>query len=121
LDIRDNDLSEKGLDYFKDLTNLQSLLIGNNNKEKIQTGTYNLFVGSLEPLKGLSKLEELDISNTDINNGLECLSDSVEKIYCDTSLREESDCKHINEQLKDYYNKEEKVYNYQGWRRRVQR
>ncbi|CAG8575009.1 10836_t:CDS:2 [Ambispora leptoticha] len=48
LDIRDNNLPEQDLAVFS---------------------IYNRFAGSLETLKNLTKLQELDIKNTDINSG----------------------------------------------------
>jgi len=39
----------------------------------------NKFTGSLEFLKDMNKLEELDINDTDIDSGLEYLPDSLER------------------------------------------
>jgi hypothetical protein len=50
--------------------------------ERIKKNTYNRFHGSLEPLKSLSKLKDLDISCTDIDFGLEFLPDSIEEFHC---------------------------------------
>ncbi|CAG8768771.1 34405_t:CDS:2 [Gigaspora margarita] len=43
---------------------------------------YNHFHGTLEPLQNLPKLKTLNISNADIDNGLEYLSDSIINFYC---------------------------------------
>jgi hypothetical protein len=47
----------------------------------------NKFHGSLEPLKQMSKLKTLDISNTDLDSGLEYLPESVEEFNCSANLR----------------------------------
>lgn len=49
---------------FSKLLNLEILWIGNINQTRIQTNIYNRFTGSLAPLQQLTKLENLDISNT---------------------------------------------------------
>nr|CAG8443407.1 13415_t:CDS:10 [Entrophospora candida] len=106
LDIRNNILPSSDLSIFSSLTNLEVLKIGTgvkeykrksehehfephkilikNRKKEVEQGTKkgicNRFYGSLEPLKNLSKLRELDIGNTDINSGWEYLPTSIEKI-----------------------------------------
>lgn len=52
--------------------------MGNNIEWRINQGIYNHFAGSLKFLKKMSKLEWCDISNTDIDSGLEYLPKSVE-------------------------------------------
>ncbi|CAJ0830456.1 7084_t:CDS:10 [Entrophospora sp. SA101] len=47
--------------------------VGNSDEKRIKKGTYNKFYGSLKYLKRFDKLECLDISNTDIDSGLEHL------------------------------------------------
>jgi len=74
LDLRNNNLSEQSkkdidISIFSKFTKLKQLLIGNDNKEKIEENKYNHFVGSLNSLKGLTDLENLHISNVDINQG----------------------------------------------------
>jgi len=59
------------LSIFSCLVNLECLYISNN-----------LFSGSLAPLKSLRKLRKLDIANTNIDSGLEYLSDSIESFHC---------------------------------------
>jgi len=61
-------LQKKDISKF---TNLESLSISNNN-----------FFGSLKPLKGLTKLKELHIQNTDISSGLEYLPNGLEEFRC---------------------------------------
>ena len=60
------------LSLFSKLTKLQELRIYENG-----------FYGSLEPLKNLHKLEFLQIDDTDIDSGLEYLTDSVQRFLCD--------------------------------------
>ena len=42
----------------------------------------NPFTGSLQPLQSLRKLKELSVISTQINSGLEYLSESLERFYC---------------------------------------
>jgi len=104
--INNNNFLVSDLTIFSAFINLKELAIGNWDAEKIEQGIYNRFRGSLEPLQGLSKLEVLDIHNTDLDHGLEYLPASLEKIECTGKLAEE---------LKDY--KERYYYNYQAWRK----
>jgi hypothetical protein len=89
--IGNNNLSLQELSIFSKFKNLLYLSIGNRDKNKISQGIYNRFQGSLEHLKDLDKLEGLYIANTDIDNGLEHLPNSLERISYDTELR--PDCK----------------------------
>ncbi|CAB4430986.1 unnamed protein product [Rhizophagus irregularis] len=66
---------------FKQNNELERLNCCYNNLTK---GSYNQFYGSLKPLENLSKLKELNISNTDIDSGLEFLSESIEIFRCST-------------------------------------
>jgi len=77
LGINNNNLSKQDLAIFSRLINLGNLFAHNDNQEKINQGIYNRFYGSLEHLKDLNKLVNLDISNTDINSGLEYLSENI--------------------------------------------
>ncbi|RHZ36446.1 hypothetical protein [endosymbiont GvMRE of Glomus versiforme] len=81
LDIRNNNLSERDLSMFSHLINLESLFVNDNR-----------FVGSLKPLQNLTKLEDLDISNTDIDSGVEYLSDSVESFRFSADERKDARC-----------------------------
>jgi len=82
LNIINNDFPKQDLTVFASLLNLKHLWIGNDDKEKIKDNVYNKFFGSLKPLNDLVKLESLNISNTDIDEGLEYLPDSVRYVYC---------------------------------------
>ena len=50
----------------------------------IYNDDYNYFYGSLKSLKDLSKLEDLMINCTNINEGLEYLPDSLESFHYET-------------------------------------
>ncbi|CAI2169544.1 17491_t:CDS:10 [Funneliformis geosporum] len=115
LNISNNDFSEQDLNFLSHLVNLEELHLENSDEEKFKQNIYNRFHVSLKYLKNLDKLKILNISNTDINDGQEYLSDSVEKVYCSDNLRDESNCKAIAEKLKDCYNKSSKYYSYQDW------
>jgi len=64
---------------FKNLNFLTSLV----KLEKLSISDCPKLKGSLKIFENLTKLEYLDISNTDIKEGLECLSPSVKKFYCE--------------------------------------
>lgn len=66
LSVSNNNFQFKDLKLFSDFINLEKLDLSSNH-----------FTGSLELLKNLSKLKELDIGNTDINHGLEYLPWSI--------------------------------------------
>ncbi|MCE8159264.1 MAG: protein kinase [Candidatus Moeniiplasma glomeromycotorum] len=91
LDVRSNNFAEQDLKFLSHLVNLRSLEIGNRidkqifkigegikKIERIDLKFYNRFVGSLESLKNLTKLEKLEIIYTDLESGLENLSDGVD-------------------------------------------
>jgi hypothetical protein len=67
LNVGNNDF-QSDLTIFSQLVNLEELSIERSEK----------FTGSLAPLVKLTKLKYLDISNTDINSGLEYLPESIE-------------------------------------------
>ncbi|RIA83266.1 hypothetical protein C1645_743202 [Glomus cerebriforme] len=81
--LNNNNFSEQDLTIFSRFINLKELCIGNDDDKKIKNGIYNRFRGSLEPLKSLTKLEKLNINNTDLNSGVEhlpvSLSGAIEK------------------------------------------
>ena len=99
LDISHNNFPAQGLAIFSSLINLEELYLSNNS-----------FFGSLEPLQNLGKLKELFIKNTNVNKGLEYLSESLERIYCDGQLAKQL----RNHAKKD--GKEDVYYDYQAWR-----
>src|SRR6185295_20137122 len=98
---------EQDLSFFSNFPDLSVLLIHNDDQEKINQGIYNRFVGSLEPLKNLTKIERLYIDNTDIDSGLEYLPESVKDFNCSTDKRKDAKVKAIydllvNEPGKDF-------------------
>ncbi|CAI2180950.1 14915_t:CDS:2 [Funneliformis geosporum] len=98
LSISNNSFPKQDLSVFSKFTNLQYLGIGNDN-EMFNNDTYNRFYGSLDPLKSLTKLDCLEINNTDVDSGLEYLSDNIQTICCHFGFRPESKVRKIAEQL----------------------
>ncbi|PKC64919.1 hypothetical protein RhiirA1_461749 [Rhizophagus irregularis] len=103
LDIGNNNFAPSDLSLFSKFINLKVLSIGADKEEKVKLNKYNRFYGSLEPLKSL-KLNTLDIRATDINEGLEFLSDSLDSILCEP-VRDDAKVKTIHELTKPYYNR----------------
>jgi len=85
----------QSLDFLTHLINLRKLCLGNYNQARIQQGIYNRFIGSLEPLKNMNELEEVYISNTDLDSGVEYLPDGVKKIFCSADVRKDAKCQAI--------------------------
>jgi len=105
------------LSPFDKLINLKKLDLGAGGSftESFMNEKSNRFYGSLKPLQNLVKLKELDISNTDVDRGLEYLPESIEKIYCEAGKSPDSLCQHIQKQLEPY--QKGGYYDYQTWRR----
>jgi Leucine-rich repeat (LRR) protein len=99
LSLRNNNFPEQDLSVFSKFINLEGLHVGNDEQEKINQSIYNRFIGSLAPLKDLTKLKRLDVSNTDINEGIEYLPSSIKKVCSSSKERPESKVKEISEQL----------------------
>ncbi|RHZ37161.1 leucine-rich repeat domain-containing protein [endosymbiont GvMRE of Glomus versiforme] len=97
-----NNFAEQDLSWLSHLVNLKKLELVNWNQEKINQGIYNHFYGSLEPLKNMNKLEELNISNTDIDSGLEHLPDSLKYFKCSADKRPEAKVKVLEKELKEF-------------------
>jgi len=95
LSVISNNFAEQDLSFLSHLVNLNYLFLGNNNKEKAIRNVYNRFVGSLELLKNMTKLEVLEISDTDINFGLEHLPESIQMFFCSADLRKDAKVKEI--------------------------
>jgi len=70
LDISDNNFLKQDLTFLSHLVNLQVIMMGNNDKN---SKTHNDFVGGLEPLKNMSKLELYSISGAKIDPNSEHL------------------------------------------------
>ncbi|WP_172575367.1 leucine-rich repeat domain-containing protein [endosymbiont GvMRE of Glomus versiforme] len=90
---------------FSKFTNLKGLGLSENK-----------FTGSLKPLKNVSKLKTLDITDTDIDSGLGYLPDSIEKFYCSV-YREDAKVKVIEEFWKRFKGdlKKCKEFNSPAW------
>ncbi|CAJ0641492.1 4286_t:CDS:2 [Entrophospora sp. SA101] len=57
----------------------EKLTLGNDDPERCKNNIYNRFYGSLEPLRGMTKLPGLCIDGTDVEEGLEYLPTTIEK------------------------------------------
>jgi Leucine-rich repeat (LRR) protein len=101
LDMMDNNFSQQDLSIFSHLVNLEKLLLGNWRMYQTKEDFYNRFNGSLKILEKLTKLEKLDIRNTDINSGLEYLSDSVKFFCCSLNIRDNAGVRKIFNSLND--------------------
>jgi Leucine-rich repeat (LRR) protein len=77
LSLSNNNLSLRDLSFLSSFTKIKTLQIGNDAPGKISNGIYNRFFGSLEPLKDMNNLRTLCISETDTNEGLEHLSETL--------------------------------------------
>jgi Leucine-rich repeat (LRR) protein len=104
-----NNFFSQNCSVFGKSVNLKELKIGNHDQTKINQEIYNRFTGSLEPLQNLGKLEYLDISNTDIDSGLEYLPESVKVFSCETYKRKKAKVKIIQEDW-EYFNHDLKKY-----------
>ncbi|CAG8463723.1 776_t:CDS:2 [Dentiscutata heterogama] len=85
LNMMNNNIDEINLNHFYDFYNLEELYIGTDDRLKLEQGSYNRFHGTLRPLKNLTHLKVLDISNTDISKGLRHLPNSLEKFFFDAN------------------------------------
>ncbi|RHZ36413.1 leucine-rich repeat domain-containing protein [endosymbiont GvMRE of Glomus versiforme] len=100
LSIENNNLDEHDISTFSKFTNLQELFIGNDDGKKIEENKYNRFLGNLETLEGLTELEKLHISNTNISGSIKCLPKSIKMIYCSSREIPKSQVQKIEEKLK---------------------
>nr|CAG8650810.1 9089_t:CDS:1 [Entrophospora candida] len=102
IDISDNHIEPQALSCFSRFVNLKYLNIGSKYEERIRRGIFNRFYGSLEPLRNLSKLEELHIEATNISSGLEYLPDNLPAIYCLSFLGNNTLSDKIRRELEPY-------------------
>jgi len=72
------------LAFLRNCRNLKSLGLSNNP-----------FYGSLKYLQEMSKLETLDIKDTDLDSGLEYLPESINYFYCSANQRPDAKAKAI--------------------------
>ena len=102
LQLARNNIKDKTLDNFSHLINLKWLDIGSKEKlvilndfigkfarnlhNSIIPSSLNNWVGSLKPLENLTKLEFICLATTDVNEGLEYLSNTVKYIGCDSDF-----------------------------------
>lgn len=116
LSVRDNNLSPQDLSIFSRFTNLRSLYFGNLGKKQNPL-EYNKFHGSLEPLKSLTKLQELNVGGTDVDSGLEHLPDELQWIYCN-DFKKDVGCMKLREVLKDFLDNDQHggTYDFQLWK-----
>lgn len=63
------------------------MFLGTYDEKKLEKNIYNRFYGSLEHLKNLEQLFDLDISGTDIDDGLEFLPLENLESFCCASKR----------------------------------
>lgn len=116
LNLSNNDFASNDLSIFSNFVNLEKLLIGNTlignsneDEEKLELGVrgkkYNRFHGSLKLLQNLKRLKRLDISRTDVNDGVEYLPDSLQDVTCYSDLSPASKVNSIREELKQFLNK----------------
>ncbi|CAG8544599.1 6696_t:CDS:10, partial [Racocetra fulgida] len=111
LDIQNTqELSHQGLKVFSRFKNLKHLNVSQCP-----------FGGSLKPLQSINELETLDITGTDISEGLEYLPESCEKLYCNSDdeksvkiieIMDKSNCA----EYEDKDGKDVKYYNLNKWR-----
>jgi hypothetical protein len=116
VNIENNNFEKQDLTLFSNFVKLEKLYLGTTKQDKIQKDTYNRFTGSLETLKNLTKLKELDISNTDINAGLEYLPNNLKKIYCINYFSNKVGCEEIQKELESclkYLKNDVKYYDFQ--------
>ena len=79
--VGENNVLERDLSCFSRFTNLETLYIGNpfSTMQNIRKNFFNHWRGSLKPLRTLTKLKDLWISDTDIEGGLEYLPENLER------------------------------------------
>ncbi|CAG8776967.1 6488_t:CDS:2, partial [Gigaspora margarita] len=91
-------LSLSNNDFFSsDLTPLERFV--SLRELRLNSGR---FFGLLEPLKNLTRLEVLSISDTNIEGGLEYLPNSLQDLYCSARKRPESRIKIIEQELRKF-------------------
>ncbi|CAG8715956.1 25485_t:CDS:2, partial [Racocetra persica] len=95
LSISDNYFPPQDLSFLSHLVNLKTLGVGNGNKKRIEEGIYNHFFGSLKPLQNMTSLEMLSIDDTDLDDGLEYLPDSINFFWCSAKYKGDAKVKAI--------------------------
>jgi Leucine-rich repeat (LRR) protein len=104
LNISGNKFASRELNFLSKFKNLEKLFIGDNE-----------FRGSLRALEGMDNLKEVNISDTDIDSGLEYLPKNLKEIHCEiTKRRPKALCYVIREGLKGCYDSRKKTYDYKN-------
>ncbi|WNE41598.1 MAG: hypothetical protein AM1032_000338 [Mycoplasmataceae bacterium] len=96
--IDNNNFQTTDIEVFSHLFNLEELLIGNYYYH-IENIKINRFYGSLQALQNCTKLTYLNIDNTDINEGLEYLSDVFVQISCLFNVIPNAKCQEIAKEI----------------------
>jgi Leucine-rich repeat (LRR) protein len=96
--IDNNNLTEQNIEVFSKFINLEDLRLGSTDPDK-----RNHFIGSLESLKDLTRLEDLDISNTGINEGVKFLPDNIKRISYSVT-KSKSKLKKIVKEIDNFLN-----------------
>jgi AIG1 family/Leucine Rich repeats (2 copies) len=99
IELKCNNNQLTNLNFLKSVSNLEKLEIQDNK---------NLSSQSLRILENLNKLEELNINNTNLSEGWECLLKNCQKLYCNSEeiMKEldKKDCSNNDQDGKKYYN-----------------
>nr|CAG8442572.1 7944_t:CDS:2 [Entrophospora candida] len=111
LALANNNIEPTNLEFLRPFINLtQKLTLGNDKSNKYILNIYNRFYGSLEPLRGMTKLEGLCIDGTNVEEGLEYLptANKTAKI-----VRQETQIKILEEvenQLREQIEEEREIH-----------
>jgi len=105
--ISNNNFPSQDLSFLSEFVHLKELWVSNN-----------YFCGSLEPLKNMNKLETLDISDTDIEKGIEYLPESIKWLFCQVQ-KPGKEVEKVENELQPFYKSEEEDFNYdlKEWRK----
>ncbi|WNE40006.1 MAG: hypothetical protein GBAus27B_000073 [Mycoplasmataceae bacterium] len=103
LRLFNNNLAPTDLAVFSPLVNLTILDIGNEN-DWVEQGQGNQFYGSLVALDNCPKLNYLAITNTNINQGLEYLPESLETFVCYSWAGTNWQVQEIEQEIKQWGN-----------------
>jgi len=112
-DISDNKISDScRIDIFNKFLKLKSLYVGN------EKGEGNEFKGSVQDLKNLKELFDIDITCTKIKIGnFNELPEKLEEIYCNKNESiSEQESEEMLKDLESYYIGRDKFYDVRAWR-----
>jgi Leucine-rich repeat (LRR) protein len=109
LNVSDNSFNpSQDLCCFSKFVNLEILLIGSIDEERINEGKHNRFHGYLKPLENMNNLKLLDISNTDINTNEAIKILPNLEIYSSSKRKEKSEKRGAQEYLDKNYHEEQR-------------